>query len=100
MEARLPELKRRPPGMLPSLGGGPSPEKPRGAAPGLGEAADWTALATPLYRETRLAARGSMCPRAGFVRRAVCRSFNNGRRERPGAGPELRPGLRGRLSAA
>lgn len=48
--------------------------------------------ATPLYRETRLAARGGPCPGAGFVRRAASRSFNNGRRERPGAGPVLKQG--------
>lgn len=82
-----------------------SPRRPgggrrAGVAPGAARAPIGRRRATPLYRETRLAARGGPCPRAGFVRRAACRSFNNGRRERPGAGPELRRGLRGRPSAA
>lgn len=82
-----------------------SPLRPGGGrraevAPGAARPPIGRRRATPLYRETRLAAWGGPCPRAGFVRRAACRSFNNGRRERPGAGPELRRGLRGRPSAA
>lgn len=77
---------------LAAPGGGP---RRAGAAPGSARPPIGRRGATPLYRETRLAARGGPCPRAGFVRRAARRSFNNGRRERPGAGPELRRGLGG-----
>lgn len=98
-------------GRLPSGGVGPGPCGARGRAGPAGDAAgrdaggravtrrgtwarpaaDWTARGDPAVSRDEIGSSGRMCPRAGFVRGAACRSFNNGRRERPGAGSELRP---------